>query len=76
MEIKKGKSKGRKQLNLARTTLDDDVAVLTDGTSLLRVGLRGTGISLRLKMVFLIRHVVEGFRVFSVLRFRGFGGNC
>ena len=42
--------------NLARTVLDDDVAILTNRTSLLGVSLGSTGIGLGLKLVLLVRH--------------------
>ena len=46
-------------MNLARTVLDDDVAILANSTSLLRVSLGGSGIGLGLEVVLLaVRHVV------------------
>ena len=58
----------QKRLNLARTVLDDDVAILTNSTSLLRVSLGGSGIGLGLEVVLLtVRHVVffGGFASFD-----------
>ena len=43
----------QKRLNLARTILDDDVAILANSTSLLRVSLGVSGIGLRLVVVLL-----------------------
>jgi len=50
---------------LARAILDDDVAILTDGTSLLRVSLGSTGIGLGLKLVLLVRHPLS-FSLFLI----------
>jgi len=48
---------------LARTVLDDDVAVLADGAGLLRIGLGGAGVGLGLKVVLLgVRHLRESYR--------------
>ena len=43
----------QKRLNLARTILDDDVAILANSTSLLRVSLGVSGIGLGLVVVLL-----------------------
>lgn len=42
--------------DLAGTILDDNVAVLTDGAGLLRVGFGSTGVSLRLEVMLFVRH--------------------
>lgn len=43
--------------DLARAILDDDVAVLADGTGLLRVGLGRSGVGFGLEMVLLVGHI-------------------
>ena len=43
----------QKRLNLARTVLDDDIAILANSTSLLRVSLGVSGIGLGLVVVLL-----------------------
>lgn len=45
-----------KSANLARSVLDNDVTVLTDGAGLLRVSLRSSGVSLGFKVMLLVRH--------------------
>lgn len=42
--------------NLAGPVLDDDVPILADRSSLLRVGLGRSGIGLRLEMMLFVRH--------------------
>lgn len=42
--------------NLAGTALDDNVAILADGSGLLREGLGGSGVGLGLKMMLFVRH--------------------
>lgn len=45
------------KINLARTSFNDDVAVLTDISGLLWVSLGGSGVGLRLEVVLLVRHL-------------------
>lgn len=54
--------------DLAGTSLYDDVAVLADGASLLRVGFGGTGVSLGLEVVLFIRHAFSFFLFISQLK--------
>ena len=42
--------------NLARARLNDNVPVLADRASLLRIGLGGSGVALGLKVMLLVRH--------------------
>ncbi|MFS7972091.1 hypothetical protein Hanom_Chr09g00840691 [Helianthus anomalus] len=46
-----------KNTNLASTILDNNVAALADGTSLLRISLGSSGIGLGFKLVLFVRHV-------------------
>lgn len=46
-----------RDLHLARTVLDDDVAVLADSAGLLRISLGRAGVGLRLEVVLLVRHL-------------------
>nr|GMD82859.1 hypothetical protein Iba_chr13fCG12040 [Ipomoea batatas] len=48
--------KCKEEEDLARAGFDDYVAILPDGTSLLRIGLGCPCICLRLEMVLLVRH--------------------
>lgn len=48
--------KREEKVNLARAVFDDNVTVLADGTSLLRVSLGSSGVGLRLEVVLLVRH--------------------
>ena len=42
--------------NLAGPALDDNVTILADGSSLLRISLGSSGVGLRLEVVLLVRH--------------------
>jgi hypothetical protein len=48
--------KREEKVNLARAVFDDNVTVLADGTSLLRVSLGSSGVGLGLEVVLLVRH--------------------
>jgi len=53
---------GDGESHLAGTALDDDVPVLADGASLLRIGLGGAGVGLGLEVVLLgVRHLRESY---------------
>jgi len=43
--------------DLAGTVFDNYVSILTDGTSLLRIGFGSTGIGLGFKLVLFVRHL-------------------
>lgn len=60
----------REKGDLAGTRLDDDIAVLADGSSLLRVSFGGTSVGLGLEVMLFVRHDSCLFSLSLSLKFK------
>ena len=68
-ETEKGlikKKEIRVKMDLARASLNYNVAVLADGAGLLRIGLGGSGVGLGFKVMLLVRHDSLGQRLADI----------
>jgi len=65
----KKKTKKKKE-NLARPRFNDDVTVLANGTSLLRIGLGCSCICVRIEVMFFVRHIHASLSFFSAQRIK------